>query len=245
MKTLLVLSLLIIGSVFPSEKSAKPAAESLIGAWETEYMDESGNEWRVVAILTDVYFSSTSFAVEDGSFGITNGGVYSVNDNIMTLTYEYNTADKSKVGTSEDFEFILNGDQMSFRAVEGTWNRVDNGKPGDLAGAWLITGRKQGNEIRTMTPGARKTMKILSGSWFQWIAYNSETGEFMGTGGGQYTTKDGRYTEIIEFFSRDNDRVGASLQFDYELKDGQWHHSGLSSRGEPIYEIWSRRNVAM
>jgi hypothetical protein len=84
-------------------------------------------------------------------------------------------------------------------------------------------------------------MKILSGKRFQWIAYNSETGEFFGTGGGTYTTRRGKYTENIEFFSRDNDRVGASLQFDYDLKDGDWHHSGKSSRGNPIYEIWSVR----
>jgi hypothetical protein len=81
----------------------------------------------------------------------------------------------------------------------------------------------------------------LSGTRFQWIAYNTETRQFMGTGGGTYSTKDGKYTENIDFFSRDNSRVGASLQFDFELKDNDWHHKGLSSKGDPIYEIWSLR----
>ena len=63
----------------------------------------------------------------------------------------------------------------------------------------------------------------------------------MGTGGGRYTTENGTYTEHIEFFSRDKSRVGAALAFNYELKDEDWHHSGLSSRGEPIYEVWSLR----
>ena len=63
----------------------------------------------------------------------------------------------------------------------------------------------------------------------------------MGTGGGDYTTVDGTYTENIAFFSRDNSRVGASLNFTYSLKKGDWHHSGLSSKGEPIYEVWSQR----
>ena len=84
-------------------------------------------------------------------------------------------------------------------------------------------------------------MKILSGSRFQWIAYNTETKEFMGTGGGTYTTTNGEYTENIEFFSRDVSRVGASLSFDYRLVDGKWNHSGLSSKGDPIHEIWSVR----
>ena len=82
-------------------------------------------------------------------------------------------------------------------------------------------------------------MKILSGTRFQWIAYNTETKEFLGTGGGTYTTDNGKYTENIEFFSRDDSRVGASLEFDYEVKDGKWHHKGESSKGDPIYEIWS------
>jgi hypothetical protein len=84
-------------------------------------------------------------------------------------------------------------------------------------------------------------MKILSGTRFQWIAYNIETKEFFGTGGGTYTTVDGKYTENIAFFSRDNSRVGASLQFDFTLENGEWHHKGLSSKGDPIHEIWTRR----
>lgn len=223
----------------------KTAISDLSGAWTSVYIDDSGRKMRVVAILTELYFSSTSFAEEDGAFENTNGGVYSIIDDTMTLTYEFNTFDKTKVGQSDEFKYTLVDDKLSFTDQGSVWDRVDNGEPGALAGAWLITGRKQGEELRTMTPGARKTMKILSGSWFQWIAYNSETGEFFGTGGGEYTTKDGNYTEIIEFFSRDNDRVGASLQFNYEIMDGQWHHSGLSSKGEPIYEIWSPRNPAL
>jgi hypothetical protein len=84
-------------------------------------------------------------------------------------------------------------------------------------------------------------MKILSGTRFQWIAYNTETGQFRGTGGGTYTTIDGKYTENIEFFSRDDSRVGASLGFNFELKNGDWHHSGFSSKGTPLYEVWSLR----
>ena len=85
-------------------------------------------------------------------------------------------------------------------------------------------------------------MKILSGTRFQWIAYNTETKKFMGTGGGTYTTKDGKYSENIEFFSKDNSKAGLSLKFDYELLDGKWHHKGFSSKGDPIHEIWSKRN---
>ncbi len=121
------------------------------------------------------------------------------------------------------------------------FSRIDDGTPGQLLGAWLITGRMEGGSVQAITPGARRTMKILSGKRFQWIAYNTETKEFLGTGGGTYTTENGKYTENIEFFSRDNSRVGASLSFDFSLEDGNWRHKGLSSKGDPIDEVWTKR----
>jgi hypothetical protein len=118
------------------------------------------------------------------------------------------------------------------------WEKLSDSKD-DLIGNWVITGRKQEGKISRSTPGARRTVKILSDGRFQWVAFNSETKEFSGTGGGTYTAKDGKYVETIAFFSRDDSRVGAELGFDFKVIDGEWHHSGLSSKGDPIYEIWT------
>ena len=87
----------------------------------------------------------------------------------------------------------------------------------------------------------RKTMKMLAGGRFQWIAYDTSKKEFYGTGGGTYTAKSDGYIENIEFFSRDSNTVGKSLGFDFEIKDGDWHHRGFSSKGDPKYEIWTQR----
>jgi hypothetical protein len=92
------------------------------------------------------------------------------------------------------------------------------------------------------TNGPKKTMKLLSGTRFQWIAYNTETKQFLGTGGGTYTSIDGEYIENIEYFSKDDSKAGLSLKYNYELIDHQWHQSGLSSKGYPIHEIWSVRD---
>jgi hypothetical protein len=54
-------------------------------------------------------------------------------------------------------------------------------------------------------------------------------------------TRDGLYIEKIEFFSRDNSRVGQHLSFDYKLVNGDWVHKGLSSKGQPIHEVWGLR----
>lgn len=220
-------------------------AQSLIGAWEAMVPVENDKiKWTVrsVVIFSDGYQVNTFYDPATGAFVSTNGGSWSIEGNQLTETVEFDTKTPERVGTTGVFEIELTENEL--RAIDSgiVWKRIDDGSPGDLDGAWLISGRMRNGELQKRdTNRPRKTMKILSGTRFQWIAYNTETKEFMGTGGGTYTTIDGKYTENIEFFSRDDSRVGASLQFDYELKDGDWHHSGLSSKGKLIYEVWSLR----
>lgn len=214
-----------------------------IGAWEMVTESESEGQVKMVVIFSKSYQVATWFDNETGKFIATNGGSWSADGNIMTETIEFDSRDSSRVGTSVTFDFEGNEDKMHIVGSDISLSRIDDGNPGKLDGAWLMSGRKRNGEVQERdTSLPRKTMKILSGTRFQWIAYNTETKQFMGTGGGNYTTIDGKYTENIEFFSRDNSRVGASLEFSYELKDGSWHHSGFSSKGDPLYEIWSSRN---
>ncbi len=111
-----------------------------------------------------------------------------------------------------------------------------------LDGQWLFAtrGPDTGQERRG-DDQPRKTLKFLKDGYFQWIAYNTETMDFRGTGGGRYAAIQGTYTEVIQFFSRDDSRVGAELAFQFERKGDEWHHTGNNSRGEPMYEIWAIR----
>ena len=83
---------------------------------------------------------------------------------------------------------------------------------------------------------------MLSDTRFQWVAYDTAAKSFSGTGGGTYTFENGKYTETIEYHSKNSARVGAVLPFEYEIKGKKWDHSGLSSTGNPIREIWTRQN---
>lgn len=226
--------------ILPPETHAQQ--NTLIGAWETFVTTGEGATKRGVVIFTDGFQSAAWFDAEDGSFIETNGGKWSINGNIVTEIIEFNSSDSLSVGKEVSFEVILEKGKLTLVESNLVWDRIDTGQPGDLAGAWLFSGRKQDETIvYRNTEGPRKTMKILSGTRFQWIAFHTETGGFFGTGGGNYTTQDGTYTETIDFFSRDNSRVGADLSFQYELKDNYWHHSGHNSRGEPLYEVWAPR----
>ena len=215
--------------------SAQIKADDLVGAWEL------ASDVKMTRILTPEFFSVAVY--KDNEFISTAGGRWRTDGKNIIETFEFNTADPGLVGKEVSTPAELKKQKLMLSAGKSKeeWRRIYDGSPGKLAGAWLITGRVREGEMSKMTPGARRTMKILSGTRFQWIAYNVETKEFSGTGGGTYTTENGKYTENILFFSRDNTRAGASLSFDFSLEDGDWRHKGLSSRGQPIDEIWTKR----
>ena len=217
-------------------------AQSVIGAWENFTTSENGEKLRSVVIFADGYQVLTIYNATTGEFIHSNGGTWKLEGDIMTEKVEFHTDNPERVGTEVSFKVNITDHVIEMVESGIKLNRIDNGSPGKLGGAWLMSGRiREGKTQLRDTSRPRKTMKILSGTRFQWIAYNTETKQFMGSGGGTYTTLNGEYTENIEFFSRDNSKAGLSLKFNYELIDGKWHHSGLSSKGNPIHEIWSVR----
>lgn len=210
------------------------------GAWE-----KGPEENRMIRINTEKHFSVGIYNLKDKTFDGTYGGSWRLEGNSYIEVLEFNTVNPELIGKEVSHESRLAGNKLtlSSQGKSEEWKKLDDGTPGKLAGAWVITGRVTDGELRKMNPGARKTMKILSGTRFQWIAYNSETKEFFGTGGGTYTSENGKYVEHIDFFSRDNSRVGMRLEFDFSLEDGKWNHKGSSSKGEPINEIWTQRQT--
>ena len=218
------------------------SAQNVIGAWESLHHSESGENLKTVAIFTEGYQVATTYNAITGEFVGTNGGTWKLSGNTVTEKAEFDSTDPEAVGIEKSFKISL--DHSNLKILEGdiTFKRIDDGTPGKLEGAWLMSGRVVDGETQTRDISSpRKTMKILSGTRFQWIAYDTSTKQFMATGGGTYTTLEGKYVENIEFFSRDNFRVGMDLTFNYSLINNSWHHSGLSSKGDPINEIWSKR----
>jgi len=212
-------------------------SQNITGAW-TRNLDTAVQYLTVV----DNYFTVATFNLQEKKFISTRGGTAIVEKGKMSGTIEFNTVDRAEVKSSYSFDVKLKENALML-PLEGNskkWLKVDEATE-SLAGNWRITGREQAGTMTPIKPAARKTIKILSGTRFQWAAINMETGEFFGTGGGHYTFKDGAYTEHIEFFSRDASRIGASLSFKAEINNGEWHHSGLSSKGEKIHEVWSRK----
>ena len=229
--------LVIIITIQATPLAAQIRIMDLTGAWER------GTDLRMTKIVAGQHFAVAIYDVKDKKFVGAAGGKWKLDGKHLAETFEFHSLNPGMVGKETVTPIELKNNQLNLMVSDQKeeWTKIDDGSPGELSGAWLITGKMDNDQMRVMTPGARRTMKILSGTRFQWIAYNIETKEFSGTGGGTYTTENGKYTENILFFSRDNNRVGSKLQFDFSLEDGNWRHKGMSSNGNPINEVWTKR----
>tara|TARA_R110002124_G_scaffold162063_5_gene329186 strand:+ start:513 stop:1223 length:711 start_codon:yes stop_codon:yes gene_type:complete len=222
--------------------SVSASSQSFIGAWEGYHESEKGVKIKTVVTFAEGYQVMTRYEANSGKFITTNGGSWKLSGNTMTEKIEFDSSNPERVGTEVSFKVSITNSEMEIVGSDMKLKKIDNGTPGKLQGAWLMSGRiRDGKKQMRDTSGPRKTMKVLSGTRFQWIAYNTKTKKFMGTGGGTYTTINGKYKEKIEFFSRDDSKAGISLTFDYTLKDGTWNHKGFSSKGAAMHEIWSVR----
>lgn len=213
--------------------------QTLQGAWALERGDTTD-----LLLCTDGYLSHTAYLKEGKKFLFTKGGSFSRQPDGLHVKWEYDTQASENVGTNTMVALTNEGNNI-ITTVKGAlskkWQQLDAGQS-KLAGAWQISQRQQEGKLQAIhQAGTRKTLKLLTGTKFQWVAIDPGAKGFYGTGGGSYTFTDGKYTEHIEFFSRDSSRVGASLSFNGKVENKDWHHSGKSSRGEDIYEVWSRK----
>lgn len=204
------------------------------GTW----VSESGGTTDLL-LLQDGYLSLTSYNKTEKKFFQSKGGKYTATGEKLSLVCEFNSANKEEVGKTLSYTFSRNGAELVLK--EGgrsqTFKLADSSST-PITGCWRINGRMDNGKMGEMKLAPRRTLKMLTGTRFQWMAINIESGEFRATGGGTYTFENGKYTEHIEFFSRDSTRVGASLSFDGKVEDNVWHHSGASSTGDPISETW-------
>lgn len=181
-------------------------------------------------LMDDEYIVETQFTSNPNQFLKTIGGFYKKMGNEIIVKLEFNSN-----FSKDSLKTISISDKSKWKKISGLTSL--------LQGKWLMSGRVRGKtERRRDTNQPRKTMKILVDGYFQWIAFNTNTFSFMGTGGGSYTAENGTYKEKIDYFSRDNKKVGISLSFSYSKKGQDWHHKGFSSKGDPIHEIWGFRN---
>ena len=186
-----------------------------------------GQNHRV--LMDDNYLIETVFMKIDGAFVLSRGGYFTNTANGIDLAFEFNS------------NYALDGLTSISFTLNNTWNKISQADQ-ELEGKWLMAGRvkAEGEQRRNLTD-SRKTLKFLLDGYFQWTAFDIESMRFIGSGGGTYSAQNREYIETLDYFSRDNRKVGKVLPFEFLLNDDDWYHKGLNSKGKAMHEIWRRR----
>jgi hypothetical protein len=219
-------------------------AQDLNGAWKLISSNGKPFADECIKIYSDGYFM---FGVHssNGAFIKAGGGKYMLNGDEYVEVPDFNTSDSTLVRKPLTYSISIKKDEVTLTGQgtsKETWKKVDSGTS-PVSGAWRFGARVNDDGVageRRSIASPRQTMKILSGKYFQWAAFNYETKEFSGTGGGTYTLQNDKYTETIRFFSRDNARAGMSLTFDFRLDGTDWYHKGKGTTGNPVSEVWEK-----
>lgn len=230
-----ILVVLLTAFTIPRESKM---VDTLTGAWGFGDADHKN-----VMIFSTNVFSVAAYSIKEKKFIASYGGTWRVDGNKLIRTIEWHSKDSTQVGSEWTNDINTNNNQLNIAGTNEKLERLDNGGPGALAGVWVITGNYTNDKVskRGSPFYPRRTMKVLSGKYFHWIAYNVATKQFLNAGGGTYTTADNKYTENIEFFTKTQESIGKSLVFDYSFVDGDWRHKGQKSTGGAMDECWTKR----
>jgi hypothetical protein len=118
----------------------------------------------------------------------------------------------------------------------GCSGMAGRGRPapvGSIAGTWEL--------ISPDMPGYRE-VKLLTGSRFAWVTYETETGMLVGSAGGTYELDGRAYIERLEFGSEALllELIGRDQVFAADLEGDEWHHTGTLTNGVEVREVWKR-----
>jgi len=106
-----------------------------------------------------------------------------------------------------------------------------------LDGTWELVSGQQ-------LPKGARGIKIISGGHFIFVAYDTEKGRPLYTGGGTYSLNGSSYTEHIDFANDEiaDGVVGKDQQFTVNVDGDTFSQSGTLSNGNRLSEIWKRIN---
>jgi hypothetical protein len=111
----------------------------------------------------------------------------------------------------------------------------NDAKKSQLDGTWeLISGQP--------LPKGARDIKIISEGHFIFVAYDTEQGKPLYTGGGTYILNGNSYTEHMDFAS---DQISAGLigkdqSFTIKVDGDMFTQTGTLSNGKDLSEIWKR-----
>ena len=193
--------------------------------------------------MTDNYMIHTIYEQSPARFIKTEGGFYNIEDSVLNVKLEFNSNYEADTISTLTIPFAIRDGQLILgtepRLVFNHFESIEQ----ELDGQWLFAmrGPDEGQERRG-DENPRKTLKYLQDNRFQWIAYNKEERQFIETKGGEYKTDGDQYTEEFHFYSENEEHVGTSQTFNFEMNDGIWKKriSTTTQSEKDEHEKWSK-----
>ena len=110
-------------------------------------------------------------------------------------------------------------------------------KKSQLDGTWELVSGQQ-------LPKGARDIKIISGGHFIFVAYDTEKGKPLYTGGGTYVLNGSSYSEHIDFASDEisTGLVGKGQPFTVKVDGDTFTQTGTLSNGKGLSETWKRVN---
>ena len=214
-------------------------AQELNGAWQK--IEQNTDDLKTIKLYSDSYFTSSTYLESSGEFISASGGIYSLSNSDYIENYEIDSKSRAVTGTYLNFDFEIKNDTLNLQDKNSRnkeiWVKIDSSDGKNIT-CWKIHEVFRESRWQTIEDSPRKTLKMLTDNYYQVLALNSQTGEFFGSSGGQWTFEDGKHHEIVKFFSKNPSMVKDTLTFKKEIKDSIWNHNGKSSEGEYIQERW-------
>jgi hypothetical protein len=126
---------------------------------------------------------------------------------------------------------------IALAAVFLAWSQTNSNhaKKNQLDGTWeLVSGQP--------LPKGARDIKIISEGHFIFVAYDTEKGQPLYTGGGTYILNGSSYTEHLDFASDEiaAGLVGKDQQFTVKVDVDTFSQTGTLSNGKGLSEVWKR-----
>ncbi len=221
-------------------------AQILNGAWRL--VEENGEpvKHEAIKLFSNSYFTYAAYHKNTGEFIEAKGGTYTLNNLSYKEHLEIDSNEPQHSGQTVAYKNTLEGNKLTLLDLATgdtqVWQRFDEGDNYQMTYCWRIHKKKDEGDTdwRTIEYRPRKTLKMITNKRYQVLALNSETGQFVGSSGGAWSSEGDTYVEHVEFFSKDQSNVGRSLKFNRSFEDGLWFHTGKTTKGEEMMEYWHR-----
>jgi hypothetical protein len=128
---------------------------------------------------------------------------------------------------------------IALAAVCLAWSQTNgsHARKSQLDGTWELVSGQQ-------LPKGTRDIKMISGGHFIFVAYDTEKGKPLYTGGGTYILNGSSYTEHIDFMSNEISAgmIGKDQPFTVKVDGDTFTQTGTRSNGKGLSEIWKRVN---